>query len=80
MYWNESIAAVIMRDTVKHNDPTTRTAVHGLEATDSRMQQSIGVDADIIVAPQHRCLRNWFFVANAIAWIAIIALIRWLLF
>lgn len=68
-----------MRDTVKRNDVAQQTAaVHDLEATDSRMLQSIGANADFIDARQRRRLRHWFLLANIAVWIGIIALIRWL--
>ena len=70
-----------MRDVVKRNDTAPQiVAAHDYEATDSLMQQSIDASADLAKAHQRRSLRNWFLLANIIAWIGIIALIRWLFF
>lgn len=70
-----------MRDVVKRDDITPHiVAARDHEATDSLMQQSIGADIDLPEMHQRRKLRNWFLLANVIAWIGIIALIRWFLF
>lgn len=69
-----------MRDVVERNNTASQiVAAHDYEATDSLMQQSIDASADPAKAHQRRGLRNWFLLANVIAWIGIIVLIRWLI-
>lgn len=69
-----------MKDVVKRDDIALHIVARNDEATDSLMQQSLGANVDLPGTLYRRHLRNLLLLANIVAWIGIIILIRWLHF